>query len=248
MSNVSFERTDAERTLAHRLDRWRRFGHRRRGKRIRNRRLVFNKLFCDRLGRGYVLQKKCGRYEEQISGHGAAEVEQPIVVSGWPADEHVLEHLLDGAGRTAVADEIGSEFTVGWPAERHIVAQDLDFFPVLDDGRERTVRGSWLDGVVQFDVGQLGAANDSFLRLRGERIPCAHIVEVFLHDDVAAGGERGVLLADKHSIDGCSPWILRPIDKAEQVALIEVAKTLDFVHRRNSISQTRHKLSGKLEA
>jgi hypothetical protein len=36
--------------------------------------------------------------------------------------------LFDGTGRTAVADEIGAEFTVPCPAERHVVAQDLYLF------------------------------------------------------------------------------------------------------------------------
>ena len=149
---------------------------------------------------GHVLQKCRGRHEEQVSGDGAAEVEQPVVVAGRPADEHVLEHLLDGAGRTAVADEIGAKFTVTRPAEGHVVAQDLDLFSVLDDGGERVVRRGWLDGIVQFDVGKLGAADDAFLRLGGQRIPCVQIVKIFLHDDVAAAGKRGVLLADKHGV------------------------------------------------
>ena len=75
------------------------------------------------------------------------------------------------------------------PAEGHVVAQDLDLFSVLHDRGERAVRGGWLDGIVQFDVGKLGAADDAFLRLRGERIPGVKIVEIFLHDDVAAAGE-----------------------------------------------------------
>jgi hypothetical protein len=36
------------------------------------------------------LQKRRGRHEEQTSGDGAAEVEQPVVVAGRAADEHVL--------------------------------------------------------------------------------------------------------------------------------------------------------------
>ena len=165
---------------------------------VRSRRLVF----------GDGVQKCRGRHEEQVSGDGAAEIEQPVVIAGRTADEHVLEHLLDGAGRTAVADEIGAKFTVRGPAEGHVVAQDLDLFSVLDDGRERVVRRGWLYGIVQFDVGELRAADDSFLRLRGQRIPSVKIVEIFLHDDVAAAGERGVLFADEHGVDHC----LRPLD------------------------------------
>src|ERR1700677_4582857 len=131
MSYVSFERSDAERTLAHRWDGWRRFDSRRRRSGFRNRTLglVF----------GHILQKCRRRHKEQVSGHGTAEVEQPVVVAGRAADEHVLEHLLSGAGRTAVADEIGAKLTMRGPAERHVVAQDLDLFSVLDDCGERVV-------------------------------------------------------------------------------------------------------------
>ena len=105
------------------------------------------------------------------------------------------------------------------------------------------------DGIVQLDVRQLGAANDSFLRLRGQRIPSVKIVEIFLHDDIAAAGERGVLLADKHGLDRClAPGILRPIDETQEIAVVKVTEAMHFVHRRNSISETRHDLRRKLEA
>src|SRR5208282_2123290 len=77
---------------------------------------------------------------EGSAAAGAAEGEQPVVVAGRPADEHVLEHLLDRAGRTAVADEIGAKFTVRGPAEGHVIAQDLDLFPVLDNRSECAMR------------------------------------------------------------------------------------------------------------
>ena len=129
---VSFERPDAERTLAHRWDGWRRFDSRRRRRGFRNRRLG--------LAFGHVLQKCRRRHKEQVSGHGAAEVQQPVVTTGeGVTDEHVFDHLFDSAGRTAVADEIGAKLTMRGSAERHIVAQDLDLFAVLDDCGERVV-------------------------------------------------------------------------------------------------------------
>ena len=60
------------------------------------------------------------------------------------------------------------------------------------------------------------------------------IVKIFLHDDVAAAGERGVLLADEHGVDRCLALrILRSVDKAEEIAVVEVTESLHFVHRRN---------------
>ena len=112
MPDVSFEGADAERTIVHRRDGWCGFDRRRRGGGRHNRRLVF----------GDGLQKCRGRHEEQVSGDGAAEVKQSVVIAGRATDEHVFEHLLSYARRTTVADEIGAEFTLAGLAERHVVA------------------------------------------------------------------------------------------------------------------------------
>ena len=47
--------------------------------------------------RRHFLEECRGRHEEEIAGHCPAEVEQPVVIARRTADEHVLEHLLDGA-------------------------------------------------------------------------------------------------------------------------------------------------------
>src|SRR5258708_3923305 len=88
---------------------------------------------------GHVVQKRRRRHEKQISRDSPAEVEKSVIIAEWATDEHVLEHLLNGPWRTAVADEIGAKLTMPGPAERHVVAQDLDLFPVLDDRGERVV-------------------------------------------------------------------------------------------------------------
>ena len=81
-------------------------------------------------------------------------------------------------------------------------------------------------------LGKLGAADDAFLRFRGERIPCVKIVEIFLHDDVAAAGKRGVLFADQHGVGrGRAPGILRPVDETHEIAVVEVTEAVHFVHR-----------------
>src|ERR1700693_1802061 len=238
---VSFERSDAERTLAHRWGGWRRFDSRRRRRGFSNRWLGL--IF------GHVLQKCRRRHKEQVSGHGTAEVQEPVVVAGRAPDEHVLDHLFDSAGRTAVADEISTKFTGARLAEGHVVAQNLDLFPVLDDCGERVVCRGGLDRIVQFDIGKLGAADDAFLRFGGEGIPCVHIVEIFLYDDVTTGNKRRVFVADEHGIGySGAAGILRAIDEPQEIALVEVTKAVHLIHRRNGISQTRHNLSGQLEA
>ena len=97
--------------------------------------------------------------------------------------------------------------------------------------------------------------SDSFVRpmIRScasvERIPSVKIVEIFLHDDVAAAGERGVLVADDHGIDHClAPRILRPVDETHEIAVVKVTEAMHFVYRQYSISETRHDLHRKFEA
>ena len=74
-------------------------------------------------------------------------------------------------------------------------------------------------------------------------------MKIFLHDDIAAAGERSILLADEHGIDRCrASRVLRPVDETHEIAVVEVTEALHFIHRGNGIPDTRHKLSGKLEA
>ena len=77
------------------------------------------------------------------------------MVARWPSDEHIFDHLLDRARRSAVADKISPEFTPRGVAKRHVVAQYLHLFAVLLDRRQRAMRAGRLDRLVQFDVGQL---------------------------------------------------------------------------------------------
>src|SRR5467141_4708072 len=94
-----------------------------------------------------VLQEGRRRHEEQVPGYRMAEVEQPVVIAGWIADEHVLQHFFDRAGRPAVADEIGPELPLGCLAERHVVSEDLDLRAILRDLGECIMRKGGLDGV-----------------------------------------------------------------------------------------------------
>src|SRR5215469_1073568 len=103
---------------------------------------------CRGLGGRDVVEKGGGGNEKQISGHCGAEVQDAIVVAGWSADEHVLEHLFDGSWRAAVTDEIGAEFATAGTTEWHVVAENFDFLPVFFDYRQRIVRRGGFYGVV----------------------------------------------------------------------------------------------------
>src|SRR5437667_12571081 len=97
-------------------------------------------------GRGReVLQEGRGRHEEEVPGDRTAEVEQPVIIARWIADEHVLEHFFDRARRAAVADEIGPELPAGCLAERHVGSEDLELLPNLRDLGERIRPTGMLD-------------------------------------------------------------------------------------------------------
>src|SRR5579864_8086808 len=118
-----------------------------------------------------IIEERDGRNEEQTSRDRGAEVENAVVITGRTADEHVFEHLFNGAGRAAVANEVGAELAVAGAAEGHVVAQDLDFLSVFFDDREGVVRRTGLDRVVEFDIRDLFSPDDFFLGFGGDLVP-----------------------------------------------------------------------------
>ena len=61
------------------------------------------------------------------------------------------------------------------------------------------------------------------------------VVQVLLDDHVAAAGEGGVLVADDGGGDALlARRVLRAVDEADQVALVEVAKAVHLVRRRDA--------------
>ena len=67
----------------------------------------------------------------------------------------------------------------------------------------------------------------------GSAFHAVDIVEILLHDDVAAGGESGILRADEHGVDRLlATRILRAVDEAQEIAVVEVAEAVHLVDRR----------------
>ncbi|MNL22819.1 hypothetical protein D3C87_1441790 [compost metagenome] len=98
-----------------------------------------------------------------------------------------------------------------------------------------------LDVVVQFHVGQLVPPDDAFLAFHGQRIPRGHVVQVLLHQHVAAARELGVFIADDGEMHGFAPFgVFSAVDKADDGAAVEVAETVHFVHHRHRIAQAVH--------
>ena len=68
-------------------------------------------------------------------------------------------------------------------------------------------------------------------------------MQIFLHEDVAAARECRVLFTDYNRVDGRLPArILGTVHKADQIAVVEIAEGLHFVHWRDSVSKARHQL------
>ena len=100
---------------------------------------------------------------------------------------------------------------------------------------------SMSDSLVRPMIRSCASVDSAFHRVK--------IVKIFLHDDVAAAGERGILLADQRGFDRrLAPRIFRSVDKAEEIAVVEVTKSVHFVRRRNRIPDARHDLRRQLEA
>src|SRR5271156_3037838 len=73
-------------------------------------------------------------------------------------------------------------------------------------------------------------------------------MQILLHNDVASAGERRVLFANEGSFDrGVVGGVFRAVDKAEQIALIKVAKAINLIDGGDCVTKLRHDLGRQLE-
>jgi hypothetical protein len=73
-------------------------------------------------------------------------------------------------------------------------------------------------------------------------------VKILLDDDVASAGESGVFVANEDSVGGrAACGIFGAVHKAEEIALVEVAETLNFVGSGDGAFEARQDLRGKFE-
>lgn len=166
------------------------------------------------------------------------------------SEEHVPQHLLGHLGGAGVADEEGAELALSQGAERHVLPHDLAFVAVLvGDGVERDMGVGRLDVVGEFHVGELRAPDDLLLLVRRQRVPRPQVVQVLLDDHITAALEGGVLFADEHGVGGRPALgVLAAVDEAEQVAVVEVLESMDFVDDRDRAVQSFHDQPGEFEA
>jgi len=73
------------------------------------------------------------------------------------------------------------------------------------------------------------------------------VVVVFEGRDAA--GKGGVFGANISRIDRRLPgWVLGAIDKSDKIAVVEIAKAMDFIDRRGRVADPGHDLGRQLEA
>ena len=74
-------------------------------------------------------------------------------------------------------------------------------------------------------------------------------MQVFLHDDIAAAGRRWILVADQDRVERGLPLrVFGAVDKAEEVALVEIAEAVHLVGDRYRIAEAADQLACQLEA
>ena len=96
---------------------------------------------------------------------------------------------------------------------------------------------------------KFGPTDDFLLLLDRQLVPSLQVMQVLLHDHVAAAGEGGILLADDGGVDrSLFHRILRSVDEADQVAIIEVVEAVHFVRRGDRVAEPRHDLRRQFEA
>jgi hypothetical protein len=82
-----------------------------------------------------------------------------------------------------------------------------------------------------------------------QMISSLHVVQIFLHDNTAAAARGGVLVGDDRRLDHRSTaWILGTVDEPEEVAIVEVTKSMNFVDRRDRVAEARHDNGREFEA
>ncbi len=134
-------------------------------------------------------------------------------------------------GVGGISDEVRAELALSDGAEGHVVPDDLALLAVVVDDRvQGDVRVARFDVVGHLDVGELCPADDPLLLLDRDGVPRRQVMQVFLHDHVAATDEVRIFVTDRRRlVRGQAGRILGAIDEAEQVALVEVFEAVGLV-------------------
>ena len=68
-------------------------------------------------------------------------------------------------------------------------------------------------------------------------------MKVFLHQHITAAGERHILDVHQRGVDRrLTHWVLRSVDKADEITIIEIFEPMHFVDGRDRVPEARHDL------
>ena len=112
---------------------------------------------------------------------------KPVVIARRPADKHILQHQFDRARRTAVADKVGAKLSARRTCQMACCRAgfSLLFRSPRSLSAHCATRLASRNRPAQY-LKASGPADNSFLRLSGQRVPSLHIVKILLHNHVAA--------------------------------------------------------------
>ncbi len=171
------------------------------------------------------------------------------MLSRWHPHEHPLQHLLDRREVGGVPDEVGAELPRAGSAERHVVAKDVVFDPRRVGDRVEVLVRQPIAGRIEFDVVELRAADDALLIGDRQLLPRGEIVQVLLHDDIAAASELRIFRTDERVVrESGADRVLSAIDEPQEVAGIEVTESRDLIDDRHVVTELAEQQLLQLEA
>ena len=95
--------------------------------------------------------------------------------------------------------------------------------------------------LAHLDVVVLGAANDLLLLGDGQGVPRGHVVDVLLHELVAAAPVHGVAVTDDAKVFACRGGlrVLGAVHKTDDGAAVPVAEAVHLIQYLGNIAQSR---------
>ena len=92
--------------------------------------------------------------------------------------------------------------------------------------------------LAHLDVVVLGAADDLLLLGDGQGIPCGHVVNVLLHELVAAALVHGVVVTDETEVFACRGGlrVFGAVHKTDDGAAVPVAEAVHLIRGLSNIA------------
>lgn len=192
---------------------------------------------------GGVSEKICSGNKEQATDGRRRDIEDAVVCARRIADKRPLKHPFDDRRVCGIGDVLGTELAGTDAPERHIVMHDIRLNAVCVDNRVDRYMG--MRQVSALDILKLGATNNLLLLFDGHRVPAFQIMQILLNHHVAAVPKGRVLVTNERHRDRVrASQIRRPVHKPQQVAVVEVAESMNLINNVGGTSQPRGQQCG----